>query len=59
MSLTVTPPVHGSTADLEGLTEPDELLAGLDITVVASGAATLSRKCSTDNGCDTLAGGDC
>lgn len=35
------------------------LLDGLDITVVEAGPATASRKCSTDNGCDTVAGGDC
>ncbi|WP_018655669.1 hypothetical protein [Actinomadura flavalba] len=35
------------------------LLDGLDITVVHDGPATASRKCSTDNGCDTLAGSDC
>ncbi|MET9067763.1 hypothetical protein [Streptosporangium sandarakinum] len=35
------------------------LLADLDITVVETGPATTARKCSTDNGCDTLANGDC
>ncbi|WP_433177336.1 FxLD family lanthipeptide [Actinoallomurus sp. CA-150999] len=35
------------------------LLDGLDITVVEAGPATASRKCSTDNGCDTVAGSDC
>jgi FxLD family lantipeptide len=35
------------------------LLDGLDITIVEDGPATASRKCSTDNGCDTVAGSDC
>lgn len=35
------------------------LLADLDVTVVEAGPATLARNCSTDNGCDTLAGSDC
>jgi FxLD family lantipeptide len=35
------------------------LLADLDITVVEAGPATASRKCSTDNGCDTVAGSQC
>jgi len=48
--------VQTDTPDVD---EPAGLLDGLDITVVTAGPATLSRKCSTDNGCDTLAGGDC
>ncbi|SDG75232.1 FxLD family lantipeptide [Sinosporangium album] len=43
----------------QDVAEPGSLLAGLDITVVEAGPATLSRRCSTDNGCDTLANGDC
>jgi FxLD family lantipeptide len=35
------------------------LLADLDIAVVEAGPATASRKCSADNGCDTVAGSQC
>jgi FxLD family lantipeptide len=31
----------------------------LDITVVEAGDAVNALLCSTDNGCNTVAGGDC
>lgn len=35
------------------------VLADLDLTIVEGGPAVSARKCSTDNGCDTVAGSDC
>ncbi|WP_188196657.1 hypothetical protein [Nonomuraea sp. SYSU D8015] len=38
---------------------PGTLLAGLDMRIAETGPATQARRCSTDNGCDTQANGDC
>lgn len=53
---TATQPAIEAPADAPAVAA---LLAGLDISIVEAGPATASRKCSTDNGCDTVAGSDC
>ncbi|WP_214104599.1 hypothetical protein [Acrocarpospora catenulata] len=53
MSLTATTTTTSEQAGSSGL------LAGLDLRLVETGSATEARRCSTDNGCDTVAGGDC
>lgn len=49
--------MSAETPKSAGTLTPDEF--DLDVRLAETGDAAAALNCSTDNGCDTAAGGDC